>query len=295
MYNTRHRPSKRLLIKLLSVALVLASRGLNAESAGTIAYLRLTGSFWQVWVIDLRDASHRQITTSPYDKSSVAWGGSTQLLVSGNDGLIRKVALDGGAETPLSGPEMAYDAVYSPDAKTILYTRPTSALYDNNSLWVISANGGDNRRLNTFDGLHQSPVWTPDGDIVFAVRHKRGYLHLWVVHPGTNFAPIQLSIAPKDHFDPAVSKKSQLAYTRANNGNYDIFYREGLEQSEHQLTDSPGFDGEPSWSPDGETLVYHHSSSENGAGIWIVSIAEPFSPQRLTPTTISARAPVWRQ
>jgi TolB protein len=296
MCNTKTRLGKLLLIKLLSAVLLMASGALYAGSADAIAYLRLTDAFWQVWLTDPDGASHRQVTVSPYDKAAVAWGaGAKQLLVSGNDGLIRKVAVDSGAETALLGPELAYDAVYSLDGKVVLYTRPTSALYDNNSLWLINTDGSNNHRLNTFDGLHQSPVWTPSGDIVFAVRQKRGYLQLWVLQPNTGKPPLQLTVQPKDHFDPAVSSKNQLAYTRANNGNYDIFYRDGLDKNEQQLTDSPGFDGEPSWSPDGKTVAYHHAASEDGAGIWAVSISAPFSAKRLTPNTISARSPAWRQ
>ncbi|MBM4192887.1 MAG: hypothetical protein FJ202_00710 [Gemmatimonadetes bacterium] len=122
---------------------------------------------------------------------------------------------------------------WSPDGKQIVYraNHPTDAAelkdYQNLlaqravrpakvELWVMNADGSNQRQVTRLGGANFGPSWTPDGrKIIFSSNHK----------------------------DP-------------RGRNFDLFLvnldGSGLEQ----LTTDPGFDGFPMFSPDGRRLIW---------------------------------------
>ena len=289
----RHLKAMVLSVIIACAAAPISTVVFGQQSQDDIAYLQLTDGYWQVWLTNRKGAEHRQVTNTAYDKAAVSWAANGEtLLISGVDGKARFVAVETGDEQTISDLEFAYDAEYHPSEPALIYTRPTSSQFDNNTLWRIDFNTDENRKISTFDGLHQTPTWTRDGAIVFSVRQKRGFLHLWLLDDTAEIRLKQLTVDQADHFDPSVSSLGGLAYTKSEDGNYDIYRRDTLDGTERRVTNDPAFDGEPSWAPGAEEIVFH-STRDGGAGIWLLSV-DSTQLQRLTPSQVQARSPTWR-
>ncbi len=83
-------------------------------------------------------------------------------------------------------------------------------------LYVMNADGSDNRQITSLGGANFGPSWTPDGKrIIFSSNHKN-----------------------------------------PRSGNFDLFLVDLDGKNLEQVTNSPVFDGFPMFSPDGKRLIW---------------------------------------
>ncbi|HXG12942.1 MAG TPA: S41 family peptidase [Gemmataceae bacterium] len=90
------------------------------------------------------------------------------------------VPVEGGLEQRITRAE-GKEGVYSPAGDRIAYVRGPGTWYrkgyrgsSNDEVWVCNADGTGNRRLTTFDGQDNSPMWSPDGRFVYYVSEYHG-------------------------------------------------------------------------------------------------------------------------
>jgi TolB protein len=98
----------------------------NWSPAGDkIVYQRRTGSEWNVWTYDVNSGQHKQLTTG---------GGAT-------------------------------DATFSPDGKSILFSK---GVHDDDyaNLFAIPVGGGSARQITSYAGYDGAPSWSPNGRYV---------------------------------------------------------------------------------------------------------------------------------
>ena len=282
---------KRLIIMLLG--LLLLSLSVWGESPQTtIAYLAYTDGYWQVWLMEDDGGGQRQVTKSPYDKSRVSWYPNGEfLLVNGNQGELNRVELSSGDETPVPVPlEGMNDAVMSPDGEHIAFSLSTSGSIDDNNIWLVDSDGKNQQKLTNMQGLQHEPVWSPDGNSLYFLSGMGGQAHdIWQLTLATMEAE-QLTTSSLYHFDVAVSRDGQVAFSSNRSGNYEIWIR-SIEGKLHQITNNPGMDGKPAWSPDGTVLIFE-SSREGAPNLWKTNLAD-VEPDKLTKHERGARAPVW--
>jgi len=133
----------------------------------------------------------------------------------------------------------------------------TVAYVDDGHVWLVAAAGGPPRRLVEGD----APVWVDDARLLVTVERDRA-TRLAVV-PVAEPWPRRLTATDEigDEGAAAVSPDgAEVAYEfrpRDDLKRYEIRVT-GLVNGETQaLTGTPGMrDGEPAWSPDGETIAY---------------------------------------
>ncbi len=95
---------------------------------------------------------------------------------------------------------------WSPDGESIGYA-------DANDLWIVSATGGEPRRLTTDSAGDKEPAWSSDGRFVFFSSYREGTLALWrvAVRGGE---PQRLTGGTGPERQPSISRDgSLLAYT----------------------------------------------------------------------------------
>jgi Tol biopolymer transport system component len=103
-----------------------------------------------------------------------------------------------------------------------------------------------------------------------------------------------------DHGGSLVSEEGQIAFTRATKFNWtnwtssesDIYAINVDGSGERRLTDSPGLDAFPAWSPDGERIAFA-SAPEGGPSEIYVMDADGSGRQRLTHTSRSEFFLTW--
>ena len=148
--------------------------------------------------------------------------------------------------------QLGYDGGpwWSPDGKRIVYranhpqTAADSATYrdllaqrlvrpNKMDLWIMNADGSDQRQITHLGAASFGPSWTPDGrKIIFSSNH---------------------------HTDPKL-------------GNFDLFLVNPNGSGLEQVTTAPTFDGFPMFSPNGRKLVWasnRHDAKPHDTNVFI--------------------------
>jgi Tol biopolymer transport system component len=182
-----------------------------------------------------------------------------------------------------------YDAEgsYSPDGQWLVFTSMRQAysrslnesekksLEENPSyfadIYIMRADGSDQKRLTNVPGYDGGPFFTPDGSrIVWRRFDEQGLLaDVWTMKPDgsdqkqiTDFG--SMSWAPYMHpsGEYIIFSSNKLGFE-----NFELFIVDAAGTKEPvRVTYSDGFDGLPVPSPDGKTLAWTSSRSGGAAG-----------------------------
>ncbi|HEY44834.1 MAG TPA: hypothetical protein G4O11_12715 [Anaerolineae bacterium] len=129
------------------------------------------------------------------------------------------------------------------------------------------------------------------GTLVYAARNA-GYTHLWAYTPG-DATPVQLTKGDWDDRNPAVSPDGRyVAFSSNRDGAWDLYLLELRTGGIRRLTDTLGFESDPSWSPDGHWLAceFYYEGDFN---IWIIPVNGGQSPIQLTNHPALDLSPSW--
>ena len=91
-------------------------------------------------------------------------------IVSSGGGELRMVTANPGA----------YFHSWSPDGKTILFTRSTNGSLN---IFAIPAEGGDETALTTGAGTNDDPDYSPDGQYIYFNSDRAGGMEIFRMHP----------------------------------------------------------------------------------------------------------------
>jgi TolB protein len=153
-------------------------------------------------------------------------GGDLDIYVMNVDGtgvtqLTRQIGYDGGPWWSPDGKQIVYRAYHpsTPDERRAYSDLLAQRLVRPNKmdLWLMNADGSNQRQITRLGGASFGPSWTPDGTrIIFSSNH---------------------------HTDPKL-------------GNFDLFLVKPDGTGLQQVTTAATFDGFPMFSPDGKKLVW---------------------------------------
>ncbi len=117
----------------------------------------------------------------------------------------------------------------------------------------------------------QMPAWSRDGSrIAYQGCDERGdNCALWVMQPG-GFNPARLTTDASDTAPTWSPDGTQVAFTSARAGNWELFLIDIATGQERRLTQDPALDLAPVFSPDGRQIAF--LSDRDGA--WAVYILE---------------------
>jgi Tol biopolymer transport system component len=199
---------------------------------------------------------------------------------------LYRLSLDTLETQPLTSPPAGSGGdtgpAYSPDGQMLAFVRVASGTLD---LYVVSAAGGEPKRL-TFDNLDISyPVWTPDGRSIVFRSARPGAGSLWRISVDGG-QPEALGVGGDRANCPAISRHGQrLAYV---SGSLDAttFWRlelagaAGKPLSRTKLLSSTAGEYSPQVSPDGKRIAF--ASMRSGPSeIWMCD-SDGSNPLQLT-------------
>jgi Tol biopolymer transport system component len=146
-----------------------------SPDGGQIAFAstRPSNASWRIWVMNADGSGLRQLTDE--FSTSPAWspdGGRIAYLEA--SGAISVVNVDGNAHQ-ITFPPVGYSderPSWSPDGSTLAFARRLT-FGEDAQLYVIGADGSNERQLTTTEGASRFPSWSPDGQkIVFTHMNR---------------------------------------------------------------------------------------------------------------------------
>lgn len=282
----------------------------HSESMGGIYTIRPDGSrrrklardgFEPAWSPDGRRIAYVRLPAS----------GNSQLVIMRANGRGKRIVGRG------LGPVL-WEPAWSPDGSQLVY-RLGFARSGGGVLYVVRTDG-TGARLVTFreSAAGENPDWSvplpsaPQGRIAFA----------WFPAPAPCYATEIFTIDPAGQDEPASRAGdrtlvpfgcnvsfhpswhpagTQLAFASYTTGGppelTDIYVGDSAGTSRRRLTDLPGYDVEPAWSPQGDQIVFVNDRLEDGIsqGLFLVDPSNPFLTVPIPNTAdVQAGRPDWQ-
>lgn len=171
----------------------------------------------------------------------------------------------------------ASQAMASPDGRKIAFV--VVAASGQSTIYVANRDGSGLAPVCFLPGLNESPAWSPDGTrIAFTNRPPGGAADVWVMQAdGSDLVNLTAdqsdSTKSSPAWSPALADSSyRIAYGLARGGSSHLWTMRADGSDKRQLTSGEGsFDDDPSWSPDGGSIVFQRTAAAIFGDLYIVA------------------------
>lgn len=184
------------------------------------------------------------------------------LATSGDEAGDVKGGGDGGddayptAVPVATAPEGNFEPSVSPDGRRIAFV---SSRTGDPEIYVMDADGANLTRITAFHREDWAPEWSPDGQWLAFLSSREGRDRVFIVRPdGSDVRAISGDAPTGQERDLAWSPSSdRLAFSgRQPDGTRRIWLAATAGGPATALTDARGHSDQPTWSPDGDYLVF---------------------------------------
>ena len=174
---------------------------------------------------------------------------------------------------------VAYEPSLSPDGQWTVFESHELDAEDNGTIVKYMIDGTrPYQNLTNPDEDCRQPNWSPTGDKILYQKFSAGQWDIWIVNSdGTNHQKVSSGSGDKTDasFSPdgqwIVYSSNQLGLEFAN-----LFITSVSEGNPIRITHYEGYDGAPSWSPDGKKIAFesYPGDPDNSSGtlLWIIDV-----------------------
>jgi Tol biopolymer transport system component len=207
---------------------------------------------------------------------------------------IYRVAPDGSNDERLfSPPGGAFSHAVSPGGTRIAFG---SSVSENDvEMFVANFDGTDLTRVTVSAGYDSDPTWSPDGSQIAFISSRDGNFELYVMDPdGSNVVQLTDS-ETSDFHNPAWSPDGNWIAVSGltSQDNHDVFVIHPDGSSLRKLTESQDEEGAPSWSPDGQSIVYTRGDPDLYADLYRMDSHGNHETALTSTDEYDERSPVW--
>ena len=242
-------------------------------------------------VIRLTDAE----TGSNYNAH---WSPSSQELVYRNswENFLYTIESDGSNNTLISSTlSDDYSPQWSPDGNRIVYASTRrSGLVSQRDLYIMNANGSGDVQLTNDSADDISPAWSPDGSRIAWRSNRDGSWAIWLMsYDGSNATKVvslTSAVGGRIAWSPDGEK---LLFATLAGDQPDVFVVRADGANLTNLTNSPEWDEQPDWSPDGQRIVFSRHRFDNNIDLYVMD-ADGSNELRLTSHEAEDNCPTWR-
>ncbi len=170
----------------------------------------------------------------------------------------------GGEPRMVTANPNSYFHSWSPDGKTILFTRSANGTLN---LFAIPAEGGEETALTTCTGVNDDPDFSPDGQYIYFNSDRAGGMQIFRMRPDGSHVE-QMTFDEKRNWTahPSPDGKSVLILSYANDvtthaANKDVTLRildvpTGKVRDLVEIVGGSGTDNVNNWAPDGMHFAF---------------------------------------
>jgi TolB protein len=160
---------------------------------------------------------------------------------------------------------------------------------DKKDLYLMDL-GGAAKQLTRLGTITLTPNWSPDGQEIFICSYRGGFPALYAVNPGSGGVR-KLTSHGTLNVTPAAGPGGLLAATLNKDNDQEIYLLDRQGNLKQRLTQSPGIDISPTFSPDGRQLAFVSNRGGNPQ-IYVMPVAGG-QPRRLTYGGSYNVSPAW--
>jgi Tol biopolymer transport system component len=199
-----------------------------------------------------------------------------------------------------------FDPSWSPDGEKIAFVSFRDGS-NNMEIYVMNSDGTDQTRLtDNYDALDREPSWSPDGEKISFASNRDGNYEIYVMNAdGTDQTRLTDNDDALDR-EPSWSPDGEkIAFVSDRDsigegdevGDVNAIYSMDADDGSDvtRLTDDTRNDLYPSWSPDGEKIVFASNRDTTGEGdeIYSMDADDGSDVTRLTDNDADDREPDW--
>ena len=233
-----------------------------------IVFVRQTQGTRSIWTVSPKGGTAQKIIENGRNPN---WSWDGKRLVFEREYDVWTASADGGDQRRVEAVPptdlLLADRMpaFSPDDSLIaIFQKDRGPMGD---IWVVPSSRGQARQL-TFDRtLASSPVWTPDGFVVFSSM-RAGSMTIWrVAARGGEPEPVLMSAG--EDSDPDISRDgSRLIYTNARNSFFLVITDPSTGET-RELTETRTPIVDPSFSPRLDKILFFGFAERGGVHLFI--------------------------
>ncbi|QRX81361.1 Tol-Pal system beta propeller repeat protein TolB [Glaciimonas sp. PAMC28666] len=177
---------------------------------------------------------------------------------------------------------------WSPDGSKIAIALARDSL---TQVYVVNADGSGLRRLTNTSGIDTEPQFSADGQSIYFTSDRSGGPQIYKMSANGGDAQ-RVTFSGNYNISPRISPDGKtLAYISRRNGGFQLYAMDLSNNQEQRLSDTVK-DESPSFSPNGQYIMYATESGGRRGSLAVVSVDGRVK-QRLTVQAGDIREPTW--
>ena len=165
---------------------------------------------------------------------------------------IFRIDRDGGNVTRLTNTADGNEFVpsWSPDGSKIVYDfTPEGGQTGEGDIWVMDADGSNQKRLASSPGNDSHPSYSPDGKQILFASTWDGDAEIYVMNANGGNARKLTSNDASDWTPACSASGSRIVFSSDRDGNDEIYVMDRNGGNQKRLTNDRGADEYPKWAP----------------------------------------------
>jgi Tol biopolymer transport system component len=233
-----------------------------------------------IWTMNPDGSDQTPLTSSSFNYTPEWSPDGTEIAFASNEGTLHfdiwVMNADGSDPVNITNAADSDEFFpdWSPDGSKILFESDRDdddGPGNNEEIYVMDRDGGNQTRLTTDPALDLVPSWSPDGRRIAFDSTRSGDEEIWVMNANGS-DPVQLTTASGEDEDVAWSPDgTKLAFVSWRDGPGELWVMNADGSDQHNVIEGSGQVNNPTWSPDGSRIAFERRVGDNGIhNVWAV-------------------------